>query len=194
MPRPKTLPDQDVLAAALRLMHERGPEALTFAAWPRPAGLSAATLVQRFGSKAGLKQRHLAPCLGPAGREDGGARREGAEDPRRRGRTAGRRCRRTTAASKPMPRACWCSARTFATRCSGRAARPGSDVLSARWTHCFAGVPHAPKGIGLLLASQWQGSLLWWGFDPREPVERYVEKSLKRFVAAISLPRGTATP
>src|SRR3954468_2319061 len=59
MPRPKTLSDQDVLAAAYRLMHERGPEALTFDGVARACGLSAATLVQRFKSKAGLKQGTL---------------------------------------------------------------------------------------------------------------------------------------
>jgi hypothetical protein len=35
------------------------------------------------------------------------------------------------------------------------------------------------------MASQWQGSLLWWGFDPKEKVERFVEGSLKRFISAI---------
>src|SRR5262245_16047496 len=59
MPRPKTLPDAEVLDAAHRLMHEHGPEALTFAGLAEACGLSAATLVQRFGSKAGLKQAVL---------------------------------------------------------------------------------------------------------------------------------------
>ena len=54
MPRPKILPDADVLKAAHRLLHEHGPEALTFERLGRACGLSAATLVQRFGSKAGL--------------------------------------------------------------------------------------------------------------------------------------------
>jgi hypothetical protein len=58
-------------------------------------------------------------------------------------------------------------------------------VLSSALDACFADVPRAPKGIGLMLAGQWQGALLWWGFDPRQPVERYVEKTLRRFVAAL---------
>ena len=60
MPRPKTLSDEQVLAAALRLMHEAGPEALTFDALARACGLSPATLVQRFRTKAGLKRATLA--------------------------------------------------------------------------------------------------------------------------------------
>jgi hypothetical protein len=35
------------------------------------------------------------------------------------------------------------------------------------------------------MATQWQGALLWWSFDPRGRVEDYVEENLKRFVAAI---------
>jgi hypothetical protein len=43
------------------------------------------------------------------------------------------------------------------------------------------------------MASQWQGSLLWWSFDPQDSVESFVEDSLKRFVAAIitSAPTGS---
>ena len=59
MPRHKTLSDRDVLAAAHKLIHERGPEALTFESLARACGLSASTLVQRFGTKAGLKQSTL---------------------------------------------------------------------------------------------------------------------------------------
>ena len=35
------------------------------------------------------------------------------------------------------------------------------------------------------MASQWQGSLLWWSFDPQGDIDRFVEDSLKRFVAAV---------
>jgi AcrR family transcriptional regulator len=57
--------------------------------------------------------------------------------------------------------------------------------LSRALEDCFAQVPHAPRGIGLLMASQWQGSLLWWGFDPQGDVGRFVEEGLRRFVSAI---------
>jgi hypothetical protein len=65
--------------------------------------------------------------------------------------------------------------------------------LSRALDDCFSQAPHAPPGIGLLMATQWQGSLLWWSFDPRGKVERYVKDSLNRFVAAIitSEPAGS---
>ncbi|TIL74155.1 MAG: helix-turn-helix transcriptional regulator, partial [Mesorhizobium sp.] len=59
MTRPKTQPDEQVLEVAYRLMHAEGPEALTFERLARACGLSGSTLVQRFGSKAQLKQRTL---------------------------------------------------------------------------------------------------------------------------------------
>ena len=59
MPRPKTQSDESVLETGLALMHEQGPEALTFASFSKACGLSGATLVQRFGNKSRLKQRTL---------------------------------------------------------------------------------------------------------------------------------------
>ncbi len=54
MPRPKTVDDDAVLDAAVRVVDRRGPAGLTLAAVAEEAGLSAATLVQRFASKRGL--------------------------------------------------------------------------------------------------------------------------------------------
>jgi len=53
-PRPRTIPDADILMAALRVMARLGPVRLTLADVAREIGLSPATLVQRFGSKRGL--------------------------------------------------------------------------------------------------------------------------------------------
>jgi hypothetical protein len=58
-------------------------------------------------------------------------------------------------------------------------------VLCQALEDCFGEIPHAPRGIGLLMAAQWQGSLLWWSFDPQGRVEDYVEQTLRRFVSAI---------
>jgi hypothetical protein len=58
-------------------------------------------------------------------------------------------------------------------------------VLTRALEDCFAAVPHAPRGIGLLMAAQWQGSVLWWSFDPKGRVENYVEDNLESFVSAI---------
>jgi AcrR family transcriptional regulator len=54
MPRPRTVDDAAVLAAAGRAVAAVGPGRLTLAHVAEAAGLSPATLVQRFGSKRGL--------------------------------------------------------------------------------------------------------------------------------------------
>jgi AcrR family transcriptional regulator len=53
-PRPRTVSDEQILFATQRIMSRLGPTKLTLAAVAKEAGLSAATLVQRFGSKRGL--------------------------------------------------------------------------------------------------------------------------------------------
>lgn len=54
MPRPRTVPDADVLDGVERALHERGPHDFTLADVARETGLAPATLLQRFGSKHGL--------------------------------------------------------------------------------------------------------------------------------------------
>jgi AcrR family transcriptional regulator len=183
VPRPKTLPDQEVLKFAYALMHERGPEALNFATVGAACGLSGSTLVQRFKSKDKLVQATL---LYSWDRLD----------------------ERTTALSAKAPKTPAGAIRLLA-KLSGsyggiEAYANGllvlredvrDPVLRARGTAwkaalsqaleaCFAGTPHKPRDIGLLMATHWQGSLLWWSFNPNRDVTAYVEANLKRFVAA----------
>ena len=54
MPRVKQLSDEAVLAGVLRVVQRIGPESLTLAAGGAEVGLSAPTLVQRFGSNRAL--------------------------------------------------------------------------------------------------------------------------------------------
>ena len=53
-PRPKTKTDEAILTATLAVVMRIGPTRLTLADVAREAGVSPATLVQRFGSKRGL--------------------------------------------------------------------------------------------------------------------------------------------
>jgi AcrR family transcriptional regulator len=52
--RPRIVSDEDLIDATVRLMARLGPVKLTLAAVAKEAGVTAATLVQRFGSKRGL--------------------------------------------------------------------------------------------------------------------------------------------
>jgi AcrR family transcriptional regulator len=53
-PRPRTVTDDDILAATARAMSKVPPRRFTLADVAREVGLAPATLVQRFGSKRGL--------------------------------------------------------------------------------------------------------------------------------------------
>jgi AcrR family transcriptional regulator len=53
-PRPRTIDDEAILQAAIRIISRLGPGKFTLADVGREVGLSAATVVQRFGSKRGL--------------------------------------------------------------------------------------------------------------------------------------------
>lgn len=53
-PRPRKASDEEVFAAALRMMAELGPQQITLADIAAEAGLTPGALVQRFGSKRAL--------------------------------------------------------------------------------------------------------------------------------------------
>jgi AcrR family transcriptional regulator len=188
MPRTKTLSDEDVLSTAHRLMHEAGPDALTFDSLARASGLSPATLVQRFKTKADLKRAALLQAWDQLD-----------------GKTANLAC------SLPMTpdgaiamlvalSGSYGGIEAYAEglmvlredfrdpdlRARGAAWK---EALSAALDARFADVPSAPRDIGLLLATHWQGSLLWWGFDPGEEIGAYVGKALRRFIES-TVPAG----
>jgi AcrR family transcriptional regulator len=184
MPRPKTVPDADVLQAALELMREGGPQAVTFAALARACGLASSTLVQRFKSKAQLIQSTL---LYAWDRLDEKTARLAAAVPK----TADGAVELLTALSADYGGIESYAEGLLILREDLR--DPALRSRGARWkaslSHaledCFAEVAQAPRGIGLLMASQWQGSLLLWSFEPQRSVEAFVEDSLRDFVAAI---------
>jgi AcrR family transcriptional regulator len=184
MPRPKTLSDLDVLKTAHRLIHQVGPDALTFAGLAEVCGLSAATLVQRFHTKAGLVRSTL---LHAWDRLDEKTAALAGEMPK----TPDGAIRLLVGLSGDYGgieayaeglRVLREDFRDPVLRARGAAWKA---ALSKALDECFANQPDAPDGIGLLMAAQWQGSLLWWGFEPTVAVERYVENGLRRFVGAI---------
>ena len=188
MPLPKTRSDEEVLKAAHRLMHERGPEALTFASVAEACGLSSATLVQRFGTKAGLKRSTLLHAWDTLDEKTSRLAVETAKTP------AGA-IELLVALSRDYGGIEAYAEGLLVLREDLR--DPALRARGAAWKarlsgvldDCFAKVRRAPRGIGLLMASQWQGSLLWWSFDPRGKVEEHVEASLRQFVSAILGPR-----
>lgn len=185
MPRKKIKPDDDVLDAALEIIHRAGPEALTFSALAKASGLSGATLVQRFGGKDRLKQAAL---LNAWDALDEKTARLSAEMPK----TPEGAIALLVALSGSYG-----GIEAYAEGLMVLREDFRDPVLRARgaaWKvalcraleACFAKTPSIPQDIGLLMASHWQGSLLWWGFGPDRPVQDFVCDSLRRFVAAVA--------
>ncbi|MBX3577579.1 MAG: TetR/AcrR family transcriptional regulator [Rhizobiaceae bacterium] len=185
MPRPKTRSDAEVLEAALALIYATGPDALTFQSLSAACGLSAATLVQRFGTKSKLKQAAL---LMAWDRLDADTSRLAETLPK----TPAGAIRLLTALSKSYggiekyAEGLLVLREDFRDPVLRARGAAWKVALSAVLDECFRDAPGTPRGVGLLLASQWQGCLLWWGFDGKGDADRYVQWHLKRFVGTVT--------
>jgi AcrR family transcriptional regulator len=74
-PRPRKASDDEVFAAAYRVMQRLGPNELTLAHIAEEAGITAGALVQRFGSKRDLMLRLMEQFSGGSGEMFAGLRR-----------------------------------------------------------------------------------------------------------------------
>jgi AcrR family transcriptional regulator len=185
MPRPKTLPDEDLLETALKLMRERGPDALTFAELAKASGLSASTLVQRFNTKRALVRSALLRAWDQLDQRTAALADRVPKTPEGAVELLAQLSGsygdiETYADNLLILRE---DLRDPALRARGIAWKL---ALSRALDGCFAGTARRRRGIGLLMATQWQGALLWWSFDPRANVADYVRADLKNFLSAIS--------
>lgn len=189
MPRPRTLSDETVLDAALGVLRERGPAGVTFAAVAAASGLAAATLVQRFGSKPSLLRAAL---LRAWDRLDARTAELDATAPR----TVAGAVELLVGLSADYAAGGDAFAdgllvlredlRDPALRERGRL---WGDALVVALGRRLGSPGEGPRpDLGRLMASQWQGAVLWWGFDPRWPVGEAVAEELRRWCAAVGRP------
>ena len=166
---------------ALDLIHEKGPQAATFAAVSKLCGLSAATLVQRFATKDRLVHAAL---LHAWDRLDAHTEALAAEMPPTPAGVVGL----LAGLSKGHGDIAAYAQGLMVLREDLR--DPGLRARGARWGIRLAAIideaPNGlPEGSGRLVIAQWQGELLWWAFDPQGPIERAVEAQLTRFLGAL---------
>lgn len=188
MPRPKTQSDERVLAAAIAVMHERGPDALTFSALAERCGLSAATLVQRFGNKDNLKRSALLLAWDHLERETELLAHAVPQTPDGAvqllvGLTAQYGEIEHYADGLLVLRE---DLRDPVLRARGAAWKA---TLCAALDACFLHDQGYPARIGLLVATHWQGALLWWSFKPEQRIDTYAEECLRGFIAALAWQR-----
>lgn len=181
MPRPKSLSDEAVLEAALTLMRQHGPDALSFGTLAKATGLSGATLVQRFGSKQALIRAatsHAWDQLDRATSEAVASAPGGAEG----------------VVTLLIALSGYGDIETYADNLLILREDLRDPDLRARgqaWHAVLveaigARLPHHGEGFATIILDQWQGSLLWWSFDPKEKVEHHVERRLRSLLALVA--------
>ncbi|RDJ14420.1 TetR family transcriptional regulator [Rhizobium grahamii] len=189
MPRPRTLSDEQLLDMVLGLVHAEGPDAASFGAVAKISGLSGSTLVQRFGTKAAM----LRACLLRAwDRLDMETARlvhsvpetpEGAIDllaglSKDYGDDAASYAEGLLVLREDL--------RDPALRARGAAWGKTLATALERCLHAYG-----KTSLGRLMLSQWQGCLLWWGFEPQGSIEDYVRGELKQFLETLGQPATT---
>ena len=183
MPRPRTVSEPDLLDGALAVVERAGPEGFTLAAVAAQVGLSASTLVQRFGSKPALLKAALmrgwdrlddrsttcdvvTPCT-PHGAVDLLVALSGDYDDQ--GFVDGLRILREDFRDPDLMR---------------RGERWGRFLAEALGRRLADGSGPRPD-LGALMAAQWQGTILWWGYARCRPLKEAVAEALEAWCVAV---------
>lgn len=185
MPRAKRLPDEHVFRDVLDVMARDGAEGVTFASVAGRSGLSAATLVQRFGSKPAMI--HAAMLHAWDQLDEKSSRLAGTAEPTPRG-AIDLLCGLSGdygdidsyANSLHVLREDF---RHPELRARGKA---WIEVLSGTLGTCLSGGAQGRAGLGAMMVAQWQGALVLWAFAPDSPVDAFVRRHLEGFVAAVT--------
>lgn len=174
MGRRKTISDEAVLAALLAALESVGPDRLSFAVASKAAGLAAATLVQRFGSREAMVEAVLLHAWDMLDRATAQADAQAPVTPDGAIALLMQLTPAETAADdltdgllllredyrNPVLRARGCA---------------WGHVLAHALSRRLATRPEDAERLGWQMARLWQGALIWWGFtregDPREQIE-----------------------
>ena len=182
MVRPKTIADEDILDATAEVLGERGAERLTFAEVAKRVGLSAATLVQRYGNKQAMVHATLLRAWDDLDAQTAEADAVCAISPE--GAIA---LVLSLSGSAPeidnygnglmLLRE---DMRDPQLRDRGAAwGRALSKALGRRLTDD----PMRQSSLGKLMASQWQGAQLWWAFSRSVPAQEAIAEELQLWCA-----------
>jgi AcrR family transcriptional regulator len=178
MPRPKKASDEAVLAAALRVMLRAGPESFTLAAAAAEAGVSPATLIQRFGDKKSLIVRALAQDTADYARLVEAA-------PVRKGRQAVLDVFFLASPDIEDPKALaeqllWLR-EDFRDPQLNALAQERFRLLRRAIAERMPPLPVPAEVAARLIEAQWQGALNQWGFFPEGRLSDYVRRCLNEW-------------
>jgi AcrR family transcriptional regulator len=192
MPRTKTIPDEELLAAGLDIVHRDGPAALTFSTLASVVDLASSTIVQRFGSKAELLRATL--LYGWDQLDHHTASAAAAASPDAAGvvdllvALSGEYEANDYADQLMVLRE---DLRDPVLRSRGEAwIATLSDSIEER----LVGAPGGSTGLGELVVEHWQGCLTVWGFTRPGPLPAFVRRSLDELLQRILHPATPTVP
>lgn len=182
MARPRTVTDEAILDATALVMGQAGRTGTTFASVAATTGLSPATLVQRYGTKDELIRAALlrawdqldastivADELAPVDAEGAVVLLVAMSgDEADQERFADGLLLLHEDMRDPVPRA--------------RGAAWG-EMLAHILGRRLSTEPAEQRRLGRLMASQWQGAILWWGFSRQGTLASYVGEQLRDWCA-----------
>ncbi len=187
MARTRTIADEVILDAALGLMSRGGPASLTLGAVGKLVDLSAATLLQRFGSKEALMRAAL--------ERSWDALREATA-------TADAEQPETLEGAIAVIAALWPSTDREPDFAGGLLLLREDlrdPVLRARgiaWLEMLALAlgrritrqPALRRKLGRLMVNQWQGTQIWWAFNRQGAARDVIANDLREWHATLNLP------
>jgi AcrR family transcriptional regulator len=188
MPRKRTIADDALLDAALGIVHETGPASLTFAALAPRVGLAPSTIVQRFGTKAGLLRAALLRAWDQLDERTAAASRAAATGPsgvvELLGHLSGQYAAHDFADQLLVLRE---DLRDPALRARGEA---WLATLTAEIDRRLGAGPGNGAGLGREVVAFWQGTVIVWSFTREGPVESVVRTGLESLLPRVASGRG----
>jgi AcrR family transcriptional regulator len=190
MARTKSVSDEVLLDAALGLIGRGGPAVLTFAALGEATGLAPATLVQRFGSKEGLLQAALLHAWDLLDVSTAKADQRLPVTPEGAIRLA---MLLSAADGGQVGEGMLLLLEDFRDPVLRARGLAWGNALAAAFGRRLAAEPTAQQRLGRLMAAQWQGALIWWGFARSGSIRGYVKRELGEWCrVVVSGGKGTA--
>jgi AcrR family transcriptional regulator len=186
MPRKRTVSDEALLDAALVLVRQLGPEALTFSELASRVGLAPSTIVQRFKSKPELLRASLLRAWDRLDKDTAVAIETAPHGPRGVTellvRLSGQYEAHDYADQLRVLRE---DLRDPVLTARGQAwLSTLADAIEARLSDGRRGNGQA-SGLGPLILAHWQGTLTIWSFTREEPVPDMVRKNLDDLLTRI---------
>jgi AcrR family transcriptional regulator len=192
VPRPKTVPDEALLAAGLEIVHRDGPAALTFSTLAGIVDLASSTIVQRFGSKPELLRATLLHAWDRLDRDTAVALTATADDA-------------PGVVDLLVSLSGQYEADDYADQLVVLREDLRDPTLRSRgeaWIATLAsgieqrliGAPGGSDGLGELVVAHWQGTIIVWGFTRPGPLPTFVRRSLEELLQRLLDPMTRTTP